>query len=136
MDAATLYDAIETVCPVISTTCLDPEERETWSYVAPPTATPEQLAAADNVIATIPIAVAGSASLSEFLGRWTNAEYVLLEKKRAADVAVNKVGNAKNWDVVIASDVIKFDKQKVQTLKADLVSDGILTQERADEIFR
>ena len=135
MDAATLYDAIEPVCPVISTACPDPEERATWSYVAPPTATPAQLAAADNVVATIPIAVAGSASVSEFLGRWTNAEYLLLEKKRAADIAANKVGNAKNWDTVIATNPIKFDKQKVQTLKADLVTDGVLTQTRADEIF-
>jgi len=73
---------------------------------------------------------------SDFLARWTNAEYLALEKKRRDDIANNKIGNAKNWDqVVIAGDVIDTSKQKVQNLKADLVADGILTQARADEIF-
>jgi hypothetical protein len=71
----------------------------------------------------------------EFLKRWSNAEYVLLLKARATDTAQSKVGNSKNWDVVITSDVLRLDSQKVTTLKADLVTDGILTQARADEIF-
>lgn len=71
----------------------------------------------------------------EFLKRWTNAEYLSLEKQRAADIAANKVGNAKNWDIVMAADIIKLASQKAQTLKADLVADGVLTQARADEIF-
>ena len=72
---------------------------------------------------------------SDFIARWTNAEYLALEKKRAADITANKVGNAKNWDIVVADDVIDMNRQKVQTLKADLVADGILTQARADVIF-
>jgi hypothetical protein len=72
---------------------------------------------------------------SEFLTRWTNAEYLALEKQRAADVAANKVGNAKNWDIVTSEDFIDPGKQKVSNLKADLVADGVLTQTRADEIF-
>jgi hypothetical protein len=72
---------------------------------------------------------------SDFIARWTNAEYLALEKKRRDDVAANKVGNAKNWDVVVADDEIDMNKQKVQNLKADLVTDGVLTQQRADEIF-
>ena len=71
----------------------------------------------------------------EFIRRWTNAEYLALEKKRAEDIAADKIGNAKNFDIVMAADVLRLDSQKVQTLKADLVTDGILTQERADEIF-
>jgi hypothetical protein len=71
----------------------------------------------------------------EFLKRWTNAEYLSLEKKRAADIAANKVGNAKNWDIVVCVDNMRRSSQKVATLKADLVADGILTQARADEIF-
>jgi len=71
----------------------------------------------------------------EFIKRWTNAEYLALEKKRAADVAANKIGNAKNFDIVMTSDVLRLDSQKVTTLKADLVTDGILTPARANEIF-
>lgn len=72
---------------------------------------------------------------TEFIARWTNAEYLALEKKRAADITANKVGNAKNWDVVVTEDNIDMNKQKFQNLKADLVTDGILTQARADAIF-
>ena len=71
----------------------------------------------------------------EFLRRWTNQEYLLLERQRAADIAANKIGNAKNWDIVIGADVLLLKSQKVTSLKADLVTDGILTQARADEIF-
>ena len=71
----------------------------------------------------------------EFIKRWTNAEYLALEKQRAVDIAADKVGNAKNFDIVMAADVMRLDSQKVTSLKADLVADGILTQERADEIF-
>ena len=71
----------------------------------------------------------------EFLKRWTNQEYLLLEKQRAADIAADKIGNAKNFDIVMAADVLRLNSQKVTTLKADLVAAGILTQARADEIF-
>jgi hypothetical protein len=72
---------------------------------------------------------------TDFIARFTNAEYVKLEQKRAADVTAGKVGNSKNWDVVIADDYVTITNQKAQTLKAGLVTDGILTQARADEIF-
>ena len=72
---------------------------------------------------------------SDFIARWTNAEYLNLEKKRAADIAANKVGNAKNWDIVTSDPEIDLNRQKVQTLKTELVADGVLTQARADEIF-
>jgi hypothetical protein len=71
----------------------------------------------------------------EFISRWTNAEYLALEKLRRDDIAANKVGNAKNWDVVIADDTVDLAKQKTVNLKADLVQQGILTQARADAIF-
>ena len=73
--------------------------------------------------------------VEEFIKRWSNAEYLALEKQRAADIAANKIGNAKNFDIVMASDVLRLDSTKVTNLKADLVTDGILTQQRADEIF-
>src|SRR5262245_28045195 len=72
---------------------------------------------------------------TDFIARWTNQEYLALEKKRRDDIAANKIGNAKNWDVVVACDDIDMNKQKFQNLKAELVADGGLTQARADEIF-
>jgi hypothetical protein len=72
---------------------------------------------------------------SVFVARFTNQEYLAYERKRAADIDANKIGNAKNWDIVVAETTIDLATQKVQTLKADLVTDGILTQARADEIF-
>ena len=71
----------------------------------------------------------------EFIKRWTNAEYLALEKKRRDDIAANKVGNAKNFDIVMAADTMRLTSQKVTSLKADLVADGILTETRAAEIF-
>jgi hypothetical protein len=136
MDAATLNDAIAEVCPVISTSVGKADDRATWSFVPGANATQPQIDAGNNVIATIPIDTkAVGLSTEEFISRWTNAEYLALEKKRAADITANKVGNAKNWDQVIAGSTINMNKQKVQSLKADLVTDGILTQARADEIF-
>lgn len=72
---------------------------------------------------------------TDLTARFTNAEYLALEKKRRDDIAANKVGNAKNWDIVMSDTTIDMNKQKVQSLKADLVTDGVLTQARADEIF-
>ena len=72
---------------------------------------------------------------ADFIARWTNQEYLKLEQKRASDIAAGKIGNAKNWDVVVAEDHIDMNKKKFQNLKADLVADGILTQARADAIF-
>lgn len=137
MDASTLYDAIVPVCPIVGTSVGDPNNRATWSYAPTDTATAPQKTAADNVIATIPAETKATSLLTaDFLGRWTNAEYLKLEQKRAADITANKVGNAKNWDIVVADSTINMTKQKTQSLKADLVTDGILTQARADEIFK
>jgi hypothetical protein len=135
MDELTLYEAISDVCPIYSVTIVDGTNRSTWSYDPKPEATTQQRADADNVIATIPIGPPKTVTSSDFIGRFTNAEYLALEKKRRDDVAANKVGNAKNWDNVVADAVIKIGKKKVQALKADLVTDGVLTQARADEIF-
>lgn len=73
---------------------------------------------------------------SDWIARWTNQEYLALEKKRRDDIANNKIGNAKNFDIVVADTEIDMNRQKVVNLKADLVADGILTQARADEIFK
>lgn len=136
MDAVTLKTAINEVCPAVSVTVDSPDDRTTWHYVAAGEATAEQIFSADEVIATIPVYPTIAVTTSDLIARWTNAEYLALERKRAADIAANKIGNAKNWDIVMAGNSINFASKKVQTLKADLVADGILTQARADEIFR
>jgi hypothetical protein len=67
----------------------------------------------------------------DFIARWTNAEYLALQKRRTTDNG----RTAKNWDNVTSDPAIDMNKKKVQSLKTDLVADGILTQARADVIF-
>jgi len=131
MDSVTLYDAISEVCPIFSATVRDPVDRTQWGYALQNTATAAQIAAADNVVATIPVDTLGSLATSEFISRFTNAEYRKLQDRRMADNG--KLG--KDWDVVTANSAIPLAKQRTQNMKADLVAQGILTQVRADEIF-
>ena len=60
---------------------------------------------------------------------------VLLTQYRRDQIAADKVGISKNWDICMAESTIDVLKQKMQNLKADLVAAGVLTQARADEIF-
>jgi hypothetical protein len=131
MDATTLNDAIAEVSPVISTSVGKSDDRSTWTWVPGTNATQPQIDAGNNVIATIPIEIKSTLSSADFIGRFTNAEY------RAATATTWRqiAGNAKNWDVVVFDPVINMNKKKVGTLKTSLVTDGILTQARADEIF-
>jgi hypothetical protein len=131
MNAATLYDLIAEVCPVVSTSVGVSDDRETWSYIPGEGATTEQIAAADNVIATAPVEIKTTVSSAEFIGRFTNAEY------RAATATTwrQTAGNAKNWDVVVFDGIVNFNKKKTVTLRDSLVADGILTETRASEIF-
>jgi hypothetical protein len=131
MDAGTLHDAIAEVCPVTSVTVGKADDRATWSFVPAANATQPQIDAGNNVIATIPIDPKVTLASSEFIGRFSNAEY------RAATATTwrQTAGNAKNWDVVVFDGSINLNKKKCETLKTSLVSDGILTQARADEIF-
>jgi hypothetical protein len=131
MDAATLHDMIAEVCPVTSVSVGDANVRETWKYTPAASATAQQITAADNVIATAPIDIKSVVSAADFIGRFTNAEY----RAATAETWRQTAGNAKNWDAVVFEAAIDMNKKKVQTLKTDLVTDGILTQTRADEIF-
>ena len=131
MDAAVLYENISPVCPIIGTTVNHPTDRAQWFYQPKEQATASEKAAADNVIATIPAEINSRLLTSEFISRWTNAEYLALEKKRTTDNG----RTAKNWDIMTTSDYIDLNRKKVQSVKSDLVAYGILTQARADEIF-
>src|SRR5262245_403034 len=133
MDADTLNDAIIAAgCPTISTSVGNPEDRATWSFIPGTNNTQAQNDAGNNVIATIPIAPLSTLATPDFIGRFTNAEY------RAATAMAwrQTAGNAKNWDVVVFEPTVNCNKKKTQTLKTSLVTDGILTQTRADEIFK
>lgn len=132
MDASTLNDAIAEVCPVASVTVGDPDNRATWSFVPAEGATQAQIDAGNNVIATIPINPLGTVPTGDFIARWTNAEYKALQLRRTSDNGKM----AKDWDNVTSDPQINMNKKKTQTLKSNLVSDGILTQARADEIFQ
>jgi hypothetical protein len=72
---------------------------------------------------------------TDFVARFTNQEYLAVNKQRAADITANKVGYSKNWDIVVTSDMVDLNKQKSQKIKEDLVAAGVITQARADEIF-
>jgi len=72
---------------------------------------------------------------SDFIARFTNAEYAKLGNVKVLDAQANKVGISKNWDIVVLADTINLSNQKAQTLKSQLVTTGVLTQARADEIF-
>lgn len=131
MNSATLHDAIAEVCPVVSTSVGKSDDRTTWSFVPDEAATTDQVLAGENVIATIPIEQKPTLASSEFVGRFTNAEY------RAATAAAwrGTAGNAKNFDVVVLDPLINLNKKKCITLRDALVADGILTAERAAIIF-
>ena len=134
MDAGTLHEAIIAAgCPTDSASVGKSDDRATWSFVSGANATQQQIDAGNNVIATIPIdALSTALPVPEFIGRFTNAEY------RAATATTwrQTAGNAKNWDVVVFQPSINLNKKATTTLKTSLVTDGILTQVRADEIFK
>jgi len=131
VDASTLYDAIAEVCPVVSVSVGKADDRSTWSFIPTEAATQAQIDAGNNVIATIPINPLGVVSTGDFIARWTNAEYKALQLRRTSDNGKM----AKDWDNVTSDPSINMNKKKTQTLKSSLVTDGILTQARADEIF-
>jgi len=72
---------------------------------------------------------------SEWVSRFTNQEWLLLERTKAADITANKVGYSKNLAITMTEDTIDLNKNKSQRIKDDLVAAGVLTQARADEIF-
>ena len=72
---------------------------------------------------------------TDFVSRFTNQEWLALEKQKAADITANKVGYSKNLAIIMSEDTVDLNKQKSQKIKDDLVAAGVLTQARADEIF-
>jgi hypothetical protein len=135
VDSITLYRAIAPVCPIVDTSVGEPEVRSTWAFTPTPAATQPQKDAAQNVIDTIDTTVLPTIKPADFIRRFTDAEYLALKQKHDADLAANDVTGIKVWDMVIGSVTLNPNSADAQTLKADMVTDGILTQARADEIF-
>jgi hypothetical protein len=132
MDSATLFDAIvDAGCPAVRAKVGKSNDRSTWSFTPESTNTQQQNDIGANVIATMPIDALGKLSVGDFISRWTNAEYLALQKRRTTDNGKM----AKDWDQVVSESYIDMNKKKTQTLKSNLVADGILTQARADVIF-
>lgn len=135
MDAGTLHKAISEVCPVVSTRVGDENDRTTWSFDSDGSATQAQIDAGNNVIQTIAMDPIPAVSSAEFIRRFTDAEYLALKQKYDGEMTAGDASSIKKWDVVIATPQLDLNGADAQTLKADMVSDQILTQARADEVF-
>jgi hypothetical protein len=72
---------------------------------------------------------------SEWVSRFTNQEWLAVEKQKAADIAANKVGYSKNLAITMTEDTVDLNKQKSLTIKDQLVQAGVITEQRASEIF-
>lgn len=135
MDAGTLHEAIADVCPVISTSVPDPDNRNTWSFIPGQGATQPEIDAGNNVVATIPMDPIPPVTSADFIKRFTDAEYLKLQQeidatKQQADITLMRA-----WDILIALPILNPNGPEAQSLKSVLIGHGILTQARADEIF-
>lgn len=95
----------------------------------------QQIAAANNVIATINPVVANVIPFDTFIMRWADAEYALLMQRRATAIGAGNVTLVKQWDSAVANGQVDLNTPVAQNFKATIVSAGILTQARADVIF-
>jgi hypothetical protein len=138
MDAGALHESIAVVCPCLSCRVIDPLDRATWSFEPKAGATPTEIAAGENVIATIPVLTGKNIPFPEFVDHFSNAEYQnLLQARRAAIQSPNPndMTWVRNWDKIESVGRLIVGLALANALKATLVSEGILTQARADEIF-
>lgn len=135
MDAQNLDAAIKAVCPIIGVRVGKELDRATWSFVAAPEATAPQIAAANNVLATIPTVLLNIVPVSDFIQRWLPAEYLALMRGRATAITNGNIALVQLWDVAMALDAVDLNTPKAQQFKSAIVAAGILTQARADEIF-
>jgi hypothetical protein len=135
MDAGILSAAISTVCPVNSVKVGKNDDRATWSFDPAVGATPAQITAANNVIATIGIAVLSVVKFDAFIARWTDPEYALLMQRRAQAIGAGNVTLVKQWDIAAVQGQVDLNSPAAQNFKAAIVSAGILSQARADVIF-
>lgn len=139
MTAGRLKSAVSAVCPVASTSVGDAYARATWSFIPGTNATQPEIDAGNNVVATIPADGEGVLTNFDFIARFTDDEYALLWETRNG-TGVSKSGAdgslGKLWDQTIIATYVNMNKKLTQDLKSALVTAGVLTQARADEIFK
>jgi hypothetical protein len=137
MDAGTLNDAIVAAgCPTISTIVGKPDDRATWSFIPGTSATQPQIDAGNNVIATIPIDPLTIVTPGKLILRFTNAEYKATLDYHTSSLAAGTIGPKKTWDTMMGEASVNMNDRSMKSVKNGLVSAGILTQTRADEIFK
>lgn len=136
IDAGNLHIATAAVCPITGVSVGDPNNRATWSFIPASGATPAQIAAGNNVLATAALGILNIIAFAVFLARWQDSEYALLGQKRAAAISSStNMSLVRNWDISTAQNVIDLNSTFAQNLKTALVSNNILTQARADAVF-
>jgi len=74
--------------------------------------------------------------MADFLRRWSDEEYLRLLQRRNFDTRAGRIGLARQWDIAVAAGTVYLDQEESCVLKTGLVADHVLTQTRADEIFR
>ena len=74
-------------------------------------------------------------TLSTLIQRLTGAEYVAIKKAIAAQIAANNGTVALWYDIAQSGQPINLNDAQTVTIKALLVSSGLLTQPRADAVF-
>lgn len=137
MNAGTLHDAIIAAgCPTSHTVVGKSDDRATWSFVPGANATQPQIDAGNNVIATIPIDPLSVVSPGGLVLRFTNAEYKATLDYHTSSLAAGTIGPKKTWDAMMGEATINMNVRTVNSVKNGLVSAGVLTQARADEIFK
>lgn len=126
------YDAaIRAACPSI-----DGVDQKGVIFFTPAANAACRSAANAAAASYVPVATRNVVPFAAFIRRWTDAEYALLMQKRAAAVTAGTVALVKQWDSAMADGSVDLNLPAATTFKAALVSNGILTQVRADAIFQ
>jgi hypothetical protein len=123
LDILAYHDAIAAVCPIDGVD-------STGDIHFAASATDQQKQAASAAAAAYEnLPIKKVIVFAEFIGRWSDAEYTLLMQRRATAISDGNIGFVKQWDRALAAGRVDLN------LKTTVVTAGILTQARADEIF-
>lgn len=131
MSPVKLHNAIVAVCPINGISIGNASDKTTWAFKATEAATTEQIAAAQAVIDAADLSILDdpvTCSPYEFLQRFTQAERIAIEA--STDVYVKDFSS-----LLKAAQEIDFDDSNTHAGMAYLVSLGLLTEERKNEIL-